>query len=141
MKRNRALVEAVSRAEIKGKERHFLNIAKAGEKGIWTASAWILERRYPEEFGRHRLHRGTGPDGAIPILTLEDAMLRGATLRTRSTGNGNGARSPLRDVPAPSPGSGNGAGLLPEIPTAVDDDEDPDATPPSDMSGNGFGIS
>lgn len=40
----------------------------------WTARAWLLERRFPEEFGRHRLEV-SGPDGKpVPVdmnLTVE----------------------------------------------------------------------
>jgi hypothetical protein len=29
-----------------------LRIKKAGEKGVWTADAWWLERQLPEDFGQ-----------------------------------------------------------------------------------------
>ncbi len=44
-----------SKALIAGKAKHLKNISDAGNKGSWCASAWILERRYPEEFGLNRM--------------------------------------------------------------------------------------
>lgn len=40
-----------SKALIAGKAKHLKNISDAGDDGTWVASAWLLERRYPEEFG------------------------------------------------------------------------------------------
>jgi len=45
-------LQAVKKAEEEFKRHHIANIAKASDKGIWQASAWLLERKYPEEFGR-----------------------------------------------------------------------------------------
>ncbi len=35
-----------------GVKLHLSLITKAANEGSWQASAWILERRHPEEFGR-----------------------------------------------------------------------------------------
>jgi len=35
-----------------GVKLHLTLITKAANEGSWQASAWILERRHPEEFGR-----------------------------------------------------------------------------------------
>jgi len=45
-------VEALKKAEADAIVRHVANIAKAAQDGQWTASAWWLERRYPEDYGR-----------------------------------------------------------------------------------------
>ncbi|MDK2946097.1 MAG: hypothetical protein PWQ85_869 [Geotoga sp.] len=39
-------------AESKSMIRHLSNIVKASQEGNWQASAWILERRFPELWGR-----------------------------------------------------------------------------------------
>jgi len=39
-------------ASSKSKVYHLNKIREAGDKGVWQANAWILERRFPEEFGR-----------------------------------------------------------------------------------------
>lgn len=40
------------RAEAMRKAFHLQNIARAASGGQWQASAWYLERAYPQEFGR-----------------------------------------------------------------------------------------
>jgi hypothetical protein len=44
--------DAVKEAESRAMIRHLSNIVKASQEGNWQASAWILERRYPELWGR-----------------------------------------------------------------------------------------
>ncbi len=45
------LVEAIKHADAKFKAYHIANINKAS-KTTWQASAWMLERRFPESYGR-----------------------------------------------------------------------------------------
>lgn len=33
--------------------RHVIKITEASEQGTWQASAWLLERRAPKDFGQH----------------------------------------------------------------------------------------
>lgn len=47
--------ERVLAAEAKGKLARIDRISDAGAKGNWTADAWYLERRYPEEYGKRLL--------------------------------------------------------------------------------------
>ena len=45
------LAEGLKRAKVAFKAFHIQNITKAGKKN-WQASAWMLERFFPKEFGR-----------------------------------------------------------------------------------------
>ena len=45
------LVEAIKHADAKFKAYHLSNINRAS-RTTWQASAWMLERRFPEEYGR-----------------------------------------------------------------------------------------
>lgn len=44
--------DLVEKAYVNFKLKHLRNIAKSGNEGQWTASAWILERKWKREFGR-----------------------------------------------------------------------------------------
>lgn len=46
-----ALVERLDRAEVAFEKVHLENIALASAKR-WEASAWLLERKWPESYGR-----------------------------------------------------------------------------------------
>ena len=43
-------LEAIKKAEVKFKQFHVKTIVKASEKS-WQAAAWMLERKFHEEFG------------------------------------------------------------------------------------------
>jgi hypothetical protein len=38
-------------------------IVRAAQKGTWQAAAWLLERRWPEDYGRRTQVEMAGPDG------------------------------------------------------------------------------
>lgn len=42
----------IKECQSKAVQLHLKLITKAAKEGSWQASAWILERRHPEEFGR-----------------------------------------------------------------------------------------
>lgn len=44
--------DAVKKVEADAEVRHVANVAKAAQEGTWTASAWWLERRRSEDWGR-----------------------------------------------------------------------------------------
>lgn len=46
------LSEGLKKAETERKLWHLQRIHKAAEEGDWKASAWYLERRYPNEYAR-----------------------------------------------------------------------------------------
>lgn len=52
MKRNSDFRLAVEKAEAQAEISHVLNIRKAAGDGTWTASAWWLERRRHQDWGR-----------------------------------------------------------------------------------------
>lgn len=59
-KNDPALDLKVQRAYISFKLKHIKNIQTASESN-WTASAWLLERKFPEEFGAKQsieVHQG-----------------------------------------------------------------------------------
>lgn len=45
----RELIDAVKEAEAVFKQTHLITITKASESS-WQAAAWLLERKYPQEF-------------------------------------------------------------------------------------------
>lgn len=45
-------LEYIKECQAAGVEANLKLIKRASNAGSWQASAWILERRYPEEFGR-----------------------------------------------------------------------------------------
>jgi hypothetical protein len=52
---DQAFAERIQRAQAEFVQTHLARIEKAAAGGSWQASAWLLERRDPAEFGRNRL--------------------------------------------------------------------------------------
>ena len=50
----RELVDAVKKAEAESMTNALLCIQRAAEEGKWQAAAWLLERRFPDSFGRRQ---------------------------------------------------------------------------------------
>lgn len=46
------LAKEVTRAKAMRKAYHLQNVVNAARDGNWQASAWYLERAYPQEYGR-----------------------------------------------------------------------------------------
>ena len=66
----RDFYEAVKRAEGEAVAEWLEVIKQAGTDGNWQASAWRLERRYPQEYGRQQRHEVTGKDGGAITINL-----------------------------------------------------------------------
>lgn len=85
------LGEALKKAESEYK-RTLLNTIRSAaleRSGNWTAAAWLLERRYPEEFGHaeRKLDDGAAVDApqivlgvAVQVASGDDALPSAATL-------------------------------------------------------------
>jgi len=48
----RQFYESIKKAEGRAIARHVSLIHQAAQNGNWQAAAWLLERRYPQEWGR-----------------------------------------------------------------------------------------
>jgi transposase len=68
--------ESIKKAELKNKQRSIVIIQNAS-KQTWQASAWWLERKYPEEFAARQRHELTGKNGG-PIATVDFMKLKSA---------------------------------------------------------------
>ena len=69
-KLKRALKQGLKKSEAEYKETLLQSIEAAASKPQhWTAAAWILERKYPDEFGRAERTRDEKADDA-PRITL-----------------------------------------------------------------------
>lgn len=73
--RHRELVEAVLRAEAEATANILRGIVAAAAKS-WQAAAWLLERRFPAEFGRGDRQRLelTGGDGKPLAITWQNLV-------------------------------------------------------------------
>lgn len=99
--KNREFQDEVKRAESRCQAFHLLKIRKAAAEGQWQASGWMLERKWPEEFGkvdRHliRMQQTTAPLPEQYIQAINRALgvrgeleVLGQPLLT--SGNGDGA--------------------------------------------------
>jgi len=58
----------VTKAESEAIIRRLGRIEKAGQEGNWTADAWVLERKYPDKFGRRdKIQLSGDPNAPIEI--------------------------------------------------------------------------
>lgn len=75
-----ALVEQVELAVAEAEVRDVALIAKAADDGVWQASAWRLERRYPDRYGRRTRHDVSGRVDVRPTPYLDVSKLTGDEL-------------------------------------------------------------
>lgn len=69
MKHKPEFSEAVKESEGAGAIELLARIRKEAAEGTWQAAAWILERRYPEMYGRQR-QEVTGADGGDIVVKV-----------------------------------------------------------------------
>lgn len=65
--------EFVQKCLAENKSIHLENIQKAGKDGYWQASAWYLERKFPNEFGKRDLVRN---EYIIKVQTLQSTLIK-----------------------------------------------------------------
>lgn len=64
MSSNQEFAETIKEAEGAGAVALLARIRKEADEGTWQAAAWILERRYPKQYGRTVVtNEHTGADG------------------------------------------------------------------------------
>jgi transposase len=68
-------LESLTQAEAEAEVAAVARIQQAAQNGRWQASAWWLERKYGERWGRNDKIRQeiSGPNGEPLALTIEDA--------------------------------------------------------------------
>lgn len=64
-------VESVKRARAEAEAYHIRNLRRASDDGSWQASAWWLERSFPERWGRKDRVEVTGKDDGPLVVELE----------------------------------------------------------------------
>jgi len=73
--------QQVNDAEATAMRVRLARVEKAAQGGDWRADAWVLERQFPEAFGKHRVEV-SGPNGGSIAITADDlAGADEATLR------------------------------------------------------------
>lgn len=82
-KAQRKLSEGLKKAETERKLWHLQRIHNAAQNGDWKASAWYLERRYPNEYARTQRIQGE-----INTIQKPDALTQ-AILETAKKMEGN----------------------------------------------------
>lgn len=67
--------ESLTQAEAEAEVAAVARIQQAAQNGRWQASAWWLERKYGERWGRNDKIRQeiSGPNGLPLVLSIEDA--------------------------------------------------------------------
>lgn len=73
--------EYIKECQAKAVQLHLKLITKAAGEGTWQASAWILERRFPEEFGRREkvdVDANLNHSGKVDVTKMSDEELQKA---------------------------------------------------------------
>lgn len=64
-------IKAVKAAEAEAEQANLTRIRKAADNGQWQASAWILERRHPDKWGRTERQEQTH-SGQVEIVVRRE---------------------------------------------------------------------
>ena len=75
----RALCEGLKKEEASFKQTLLTTIRAAAlaRNQYWTAAAWLLERKYPDEYGKADRQRDDRGEGDAPRIVLGDVMAHG----------------------------------------------------------------
>jgi transposase len=85
-----AFKEAILKARADAEVAALAKIQKAASEGAWQASAWYLERSWPERWGRRETNRvelvgdGGGPVKMVAGIELDDASMHALAQRLSS---------------------------------------------------------
>ena len=72
---------ALKRADLEAELAGLRQIKEAAQNGDWRAAAWMLERRYPEKWGRRRARRNEG-EGELTVRSKAyERLVAGRDLR------------------------------------------------------------
>lgn len=71
--------EDIEKAKVEHERIHLLNISEAAKAGTWTASAWTLERMFPDKYSLKTRTEITGKDGGpvqqeIKVISTSDIL-------------------------------------------------------------------
>lgn len=107
--------DLVQKSFAQNEMNHISNISTAGDKGFWQASAWYLERRFPEKYGRkdtvvheYRIKMQTLQRVFLEVLDEVDPNLRFKVLNRLRTYKFDGSAALVGDfslkklLPSPS---------------------------------------
>jgi hypothetical protein len=64
-------LESVQKARAEAEAFHLRNLRTASEAGTWQASAWWLERSFPDRWGRKERVEVTGKDEGPLVVEIE----------------------------------------------------------------------
>jgi hypothetical protein len=70
---------AVKAAEARCIQTRLERIRTAGQSGSWQADAWVLERRFSNEFGKtvqEQRHTNAAGDGPVEVVVVDSDSLR-----------------------------------------------------------------
>jgi transposase len=65
-------LQALKEAEGAGAFKLLTKINTAADDGSWQAAAWILERRYPNEYGKQRIEHSGVDGGPLQIKLVRE---------------------------------------------------------------------
>jgi transposase len=85
-----AFCGAVKKAEAEAAVGWLATIEKAAREGAWTAAAWKLERRYPEQWGRRdrmSVEHSGALDVGVEVRALQEALMSVAAAHPEARGD------------------------------------------------------
>lgn len=100
-KLQRTLCEGLKKEEAQFKQTLLTTIRAAAlaRNQYWTAAAWLLERKYPDEYGKAERQRDGGADEAAPKIVLgvvarpvQPTLFDEAVASPSSDADGDGAK-------------------------------------------------
>lgn len=88
------LADQIQQANAAAKEQLLACVRGAAGKGNWLAAAWILERRWPKDWGRRAAELDTLPEGVTPAKAAEMYRAAADRLEKRALDEGTAPAPP-----------------------------------------------